>query len=392
VRDTSPTTRTAGALAIATTPAPVPAAVPSDDITPEEGFSFRPDEPELAPVVSAPTPPPPPRQPSGAAPVAPGRPTVRDGSGGAAAPAAPVAPPVAEPLAGPLAEPISSAALARESLAELVHTRPGRTDSAGAHRASGSTRPPRSMFGAGDEEHAASSRGGGSGLMLKLAGAGGVLLVLGAVAWVIFGGGGGGAEKGTPRRASAQAASAAPRPATSKPASPAPSQPAAPDPSRTASRTPAGSEILPASLAGAAAAAEEAGSLQLDAPFALDVFEDGVRLGTTASPIVLGAGRHVLELVSTEYAFRGRQVVEIRPGRSSKVAARLPNGRAHVNAIPWAEVWIDGVRAGETPLGNLELTIGPHEATFRHPQLGEQTRTLIVTAGEATRLSVEMKR
>jgi hypothetical protein len=61
-----------------------------------------------------------------------------------------------------------------------------------------------------------------------------------------------------------------------------------------------------------------------------------------------------------------------------------------VNAIPWANVFIDGQSAGETPLGNLSVPIGPHEFVFRHPQLGEQHRVIMVTIREPMRLSVDL--
>jgi hypothetical protein len=365
--------RTEGALAVATA-FPAVADRPDESFAPEAGVSFPPDEPEPEPIVAAPPLPPPPARPaSGAVPVA-----VADlsmqGSG-----AVPVAGPLADSLAAP-PRPVSgstAASIARDSLADLVHTRPGRTEGSGAHRvASGSVRATHSMF---DSDDMLSRHAGKSSLPLKLAGAAGLVGALAVGGWLIFGGSPA-AEKPSDRtrQSDVQAQPAAP---------PA----AAPVAEASVTPAPAGRETLPASLAGAAAAAEEAGSLQLETPFQLEVFEEGVRLGTSDAPIVLAAGRHQLELANLDYAFRGRQVVDVRPGRGTRVTARLPSGLANINATPWAEVWIDGTRAGDTPLGNLSLTIGPHEVVFRHPQLGEQTRTLVVTAGAATRLSVEMQ-
>jgi hypothetical protein len=50
-----------------------------------------------------------------------------------------------------------------------------------------------------------------------------------------------------------------------------------------------------------------------------------------------------------------------------------------INAVPWADVLVDGSAAGQTPLANVSLPIGPHEIVFRHPQLGERKRTVVVT-------------
>ena len=95
--------------------------------------------------------------------------------------------------------------------------------------------------------------------------------------------------------------------------------------------------------------------------------------------------------MNSELQFRSLETVDVRAAGRVRVQPAVPQGTANVNATPWAEVWIDGERAGETPLGNLSLPIGTHQVVFEHPQLGEQTRTLIVTAAAPARLSVEMK-
>ena len=59
--------------------------------------------------------------------------------------------------------------------------------------------------------------------------------------------------------------------------------------------------------------------------------------------------------------------------------------------MPWAEVWIDGHRVGETPIGNLDVPIGPHEVVFKHPQFGEKRHAISVTLSAPVRLSVDMK-
>jgi hypothetical protein len=63
-----------------------------------------------------------------------------------------------------------------------------------------------------------------------------------------------------------------------------------------------------------------------------------------------------------------------------------------LNALPWAEVFVDGERIGETPIGNLVRPIGRHEVIFRHPQLGERHESVVVAAGRTTRLGVDLSR
>ena len=67
----------------------------------------------------------------------------------------------------------------------------------------------------------------------------------------------------------------------------------------------------------------------------------------------------------------------------------LPRSVIHVNAVPWAEVSIDGTRAGETPIGNYAVSIGTHQVVFTHPQYGERRQSVTVTATAPARAWVD---
>jgi hypothetical protein len=85
-------------------------------------------------------------------------------------------------------------------------------------------------------------------------------------------------------------------------------------------------------------------------------------------------------------------VVTVAPGQVAPVKVEWPNGSMALNAQPWAEVWIDGERVGETPVGNVAVPIGPHEVLFRHPDLGEHVVRTTVTLTAPTRLSVDLRK
>jgi serine/threonine-protein kinase len=63
-----------------------------------------------------------------------------------------------------------------------------------------------------------------------------------------------------------------------------------------------------------------------------------------------------------------------------------------LNATPWAEVLLDGKSLGETPLANVPVSIGQHTLIFRHPELGQQSRSAIVTAQSSTRVTVDLQK
>ena len=132
------------------------------------------------------------------------------------------------------------------------------------------------------------------------------------------------------------------------------------------------------------------GTLLVQAPFEMQIFEGDTLLGPTGSRLTLAPGAHRLKVVSETLSFHTAVSVEIVAGKTTRVPVVLPKGTAHLNATPWAEVWVDGEKVGETPLGNLALTIGPHEIVFKHPELGEQAHVATVAADVPLRLSVNL--
>lgn len=125
----------------------------------------------------------------------------------------------------------------------------------------------------------------------------------------------------------------------------------------------------------------------------VDVYEGDRLLGNSrVDRIMLPVGRHDLELVNAAVGLRVKRNVQIGAGKVSHIALDRPNGTIAVNALPWAEVWVDGDKIGETPIGKLEIAVGSHDVVFRHPDLGERQQTVIVTAAIPARISVDLRK
>ncbi len=145
-------------------------------------------------------------------------------------------------------------------------------------------------------------------------------------------------------------------------------------------------------VASAAPAGVSAGWVSIDAPFELEIFEDGDLIGTSqAERLMLPAGRHTLEVTNSAFEFRQNITVTVAAGKTSSSAITVPNGSLSVNALPWAEVSIDGRSVGTTPLGNLSVPVGTHEIVWRHPQMGERRRSVSVTAKTPVRIGVDFR-
>jgi len=141
-----------------------------------------------------------------------------------------------------------------------------------------------------------------------------------------------------------------------------------------------------------ASAGPVSGWLSVKAPFNLEILEGGRLIGTTDSDrIMMAAGRHDIELANDTLGYHVKRTIQVPPGKVAPVSVEVPMGVINLNAAPWAEVFVDGRRVGDTPIGNLPIAIGPHEIVFRHPQLGEKRQAVSVTLKSPVRLSVDMK-
>jgi hypothetical protein len=123
------------------------------------------------------------------------------------------------------------------------------------------------------------------------------------------------------------------------------------------------------------------------------VFENKRLLGTSQSDrLMVSAGHHEIEIVNETLGYRTARTVQVAPGKVTPIKIDFPKGTIALNALPWAEVWVDGEKVGDTPIGNLSLPLGSHEIVFRHPELGEQRHAATVTLNSPARLSVDLRK
>jgi len=143
----------------------------------------------------------------------------------------------------------------------------------------------------------------------------------------------------------------------------------------------------------AAEGAPVSGWVSVKAPVELQLYENKNLLGTTQSDrIMVSAGKHDIELVNEPLGYRVTRTVQVPPGKVAPISVAWPTGGLAINAIPWADVTVDGNPVGQTPIGNLTLPIGPHEIVFRHPDLGEQRQAVSVSLKMPARVSVDMRK
>jgi hypothetical protein len=140
-------------------------------------------------------------------------------------------------------------------------------------------------------------------------------------------------------------------------------------------------------------AAGAAGWIAVAAPADLQIYEDGRFLGSsTIERIMLPVGPHNLDIVNEPLGFHERRSVRVTAGQVTPIGFAWPTGLLSINAVPWAEAFVDGTPVGETPIANISVPIGHHEITFRNPKLGERSVAVTVTAREPAKVGVDLSK
>jgi eukaryotic-like serine/threonine-protein kinase len=66
-------------------------------------------------------------------------------------------------------------------------------------------------------------------------------------------------------------------------------------------------------------------------------------------------------------------------------------GVLQLQVLPWAEVTVDGKNVGMTPIKPITLTAGVHNVRASNPNFPPVQRSVVVKAGETTRLELDLK-
>ena len=122
------------------------------------------------------------------------------------------------------------------------------------------------------------------------------------------------------------------------------------------------------------------GWLAVFSPVTLDIAENGKSIGTTEQGrLMLSPGRHTLTFSNRDMGYKTTQAVDVEPGEESSVTIPA-TGELNANATPWAEVWMNGNKVGETPIAALRVPLGTHEVVFKNPKFPDRQVTVTVRA------------
>ncbi len=151
-------------------------------------------------------------------------------------------------------------------------------------------------------------------------------------------------------------------------------------------------QAQPPPQAAPGAPAPAVGWVTISAAIELQVYEGDSLIGSSRNQrIMLMPGPHALRLTNSALGYESTTTVTARPGAVVPLTVQVPNGSLSVNAVPWAEVLLDGAAIGETPIANYAVPPGTHELVFRNPRYPEQRRTVVVSLLSPTHVGVDLR-
>jgi hypothetical protein len=152
----------------------------------------------------------------------------------------------------------------------------------------------------------------------------------------------------------------------------------------TSAAKPEAKEDLPATPTPPRRRASSVARLNLTANLPAVAFLDGRRLGTLPlSRAKVPAGKHHLRVTATGLDALHEERLVLTGGAALTREVRFAKGKLNIDAEPWADVWVDGARMGQTPLAGREVWEGTHAVRLAGPA-GSKTLSVRVRAGRTT--------
>ena len=134
------------------------------------------------------------------------------------------------------------------------------------------------------------------------------------------------------------------------------------------------------------------GWLHVSTPLEVEISEGarGFQLDAK-NEILLDAGLHDVQFQNRALGYREVRQVEIKPGWTTAITLAPPRSTLSVTSTEPADVFVDGARAGATPLSNFAVPLGTRDVKVRRADGTERAFTIPVTV-TPVRLDVDFSK
>jgi CheY-like chemotaxis protein len=134
------------------------------------------------------------------------------------------------------------------------------------------------------------------------------------------------------------------------------------------------------------------GWLAIFSPIPVKVVVDGRPVSLTEDGrAMVTPGGHVVEFVNEQFNYRSTEKLDVRPGETTAHTLTMPTGTVRVTAPDGSAILVDGQPAVGSPAEGLSVSIGSHEISAKHPDLGERRMPVDVKHGGLTEVTLRFE-
>jgi serine/threonine-protein kinase len=130
------------------------------------------------------------------------------------------------------------------------------------------------------------------------------------------------------------------------------------------------------------------------APYDLQIFEGGKRIGNSGGPITLSAGKHALTLTNEDLFVDVKAEVHVTPGKDVTPKIAYPGiGQLTVYALPGnGDVFINGRKLGPPPIVGQSIAEGTYTLRYALDSGESDERTVLIIAGQSRQEKIKINR
>lgn len=134
------------------------------------------------------------------------------------------------------------------------------------------------------------------------------------------------------------------------------------------------------------------GWLHVSSPIELQISEgtQGIRLDES-NQVLLPPGQHEVRFANSLFGFVDVRTLQVRPGGTTSISIEPPASKLSITTNTPAEVLVDGVLVGGTPLSDFPLAVGTREITVRNAA-GAERRSMTTVTVEPLRLDIDFSK
>jgi hypothetical protein len=118
---------------------------------------------------------------------------------------------------------------------------------------------------------------------------------------------------------------------------------------------------------------------------------DGKQEGNGSISIFVAPGTHTIKLTSKSKMINYTTTIKVESDGEVTKTIMLKKGKLSVSIKPWADVYINGSRIGQTPFPPKELYEGSYNLTFKNPKYETFTKTVKIKADKTTLVIKDLK-